>query len=141
MLGNELDYYKEAQKEMRKKYKTTDDHKVTILILREMGVDQHILHIVTNFDALDLAKASSEMEAKICDYGDSRVGPQGILPLQVRFEDLISRRAKDSEAVKKWRSIEDACLKIEKEIISHTALKPEYINEDTIKPYLERFNV
>lgn len=97
-LGKEqknIAHWKEKQQEMIKKY-GTDDHQVTLTILKELKVDPSVVDLIgkKSFHNTIAIRDSKDWELKMLLYADLRVGPKGIMPLKERLEEAVSRLAK-----------------------------------------------
>lgn len=70
-----------------------DDHVATFNIASKLGLNQRILWLVLNkiFIHNEMIAVSDDYELKICAYADQRVGPNGILSLENRFDELKER--------------------------------------------------
>ncbi|MBP9816181.1 hypothetical protein KBD09_03015 [Candidatus Woesebacteria bacterium] len=89
---DELDYWRNIQAQFVEKY-GKGDHDATILVLRELGVSNMIIHFMELSKSIEAALSAIErdMNFAIMFYADFRVGPYGILPLDARIDDLLVR--------------------------------------------------
>jgi hypothetical protein len=73
------------------------------------------------------------------EYCDDRVGPFGVISLEERLEDLRTRYAHyDNTSQSDARNaFENALRQIEKQIFAKCKIKPEDINDETVKPIIE----
>ena len=84
---------------------------------------------------------SNSYEIKICAYCDQRVAPDGVVGIKERLEDAKIRYKCKPLSV--WSNEEKAnyliecSLGIEKQIMEHCKLRPENINDESIKTYVE----
>lgn len=135
-LGSEqtrVEYWKSIQQQMIKKY-GDDDHEATEKMLEEIGVDEKTKTIIAkkSFGNSMETEKSSSWETKILFYADLRSGPFGVIPLQERLADVVSR-------LEKYKNREDldqlieACKKIESQIQENLNFKVDEITEDMIK--------
>ena len=85
-------YWLKIQQDFVAKY-GKDEHLASMQIAEEVGVSKYILELIdaigfnmlaTNFKEKNLAKM-------ICEYGDNRVTPLGIVSLEARLRDLENR--------------------------------------------------
>lgn len=83
---------KQAQADMVEKYGDNEDE-AKMAIVKELGFSEDVLYVLKYMDIYftEEIMASSNWELKICSYADSRIGPNGILSLQERFDELIVR--------------------------------------------------
>ena len=85
---------------------------------------------------------SNSYERKICAYCDQRVAPDGVVSIKERLEDAKVRYKNKPLSV--WSNEEKAnhliecSLGIEKQIMEYCKLKPEDINDVSIKEYIEQ---
>ena len=83
---------------------------------------------------------SDSFEIKICAYCDERVSPTGVESIQKRLEDA-KKRYKGTSSIwgdeKKADYLIECALEIEKQIMQYCSIKPEDINDDSIKEYIE----
>lgn len=128
-----IDYLKQVQQEVLKKYGTTA-HKVTVAMLKEIEMRGEIMDII---DATGLNNASviaswGSNEEKLMMYSDSRVRISGIVSLTERLDDLWVRYPQKYTK----KDIEEAKVimkKIEDEIFAHTTIAPEDITDESTK--------
>lgn len=77
-----------------------------------------------------------------CAYCDQRVAPDGVVGIKERLEDAKIRYKDKPLSV--WSNEEKAnyliecSLGIEKQIMQYCNIKPEDINDESIKDYIER---
>ena len=132
--------------EIRKNYFDkygTNDHEINLEIGRQEGLTEKEIRILDgkrsrkNEETLQ----SNSYERKICAYCDQRVAPNGVVGIKERLEDAKIRYKDKPLSV--WSNKEKAdylikcSLEIEKQIMEYCKLKPEDINDNTIKVYVE----
>lgn len=132
--------------EIRKNYFDkygTNDHEINLEIGRQEGLTEKEIRILDgkrsrkNEETLQ----SNSYERKICAYCDQRVAPDGVVGIKERLEDAKIRYKDKPLSV--WSNKEKAdylikcSLEIEKQIMEYCKLKPEDINDNTIKVYVE----
>lgn len=132
--------------EIRKKYFDiygTNDHEINLEIGRQEGLTEKEIVILDgkrsrkNEETLQ----SNSYERKICAYCDQRVAPSGVVGIKERLEDAKIRYKDKPLSV--WSNEEKAnyliqcSLDIESQIMEYCKLKPEDINDNTIKVYIE----
>jgi HD superfamily phosphodiesterase len=133
-------YWKNIKEQYVIKY-GTDDHHATLVIARELGVSQNVIECIDGINLFrsEEHKNAKEFEKKLCYYVDMRVGPHGVLSLAERIHDTNERyRPISDEKTNKAREISVGNLhEIEKQIFSHTNIKPEDITDESIKHRIE----
>lgn len=132
---------------IRKKYFDrygTNDHEINLEIGKQEGLTEKELKILDgkrsrkNEETLN----SNSYERKICAYCDQRVAPDGVTSIEERLEDAKIRYKNKPLSV--WSNEEkashliDCSLGIEKQIMRYCKLKPEDINDISIKEYIEK---
>lgn len=137
-----LEYWQNVQKEYIEKY-GRDEHKATLEIAKELGVNTSILELLKNIgdhgEFCNQALESNEFEKKITNYADTRVGPKGILSYQDRMHD-VKKRYEGTNFLNTKESFEVLfnCGKdIESQIFANCKIRPEDINDESIAPILE----
>lgn len=84
---------------------------------------------------------SDSYEIKLCAYCDQRVAPDGVVGIKQRLEDAKIRYKNRPLSVwsdeKKANRMIECALEIEAQIMKYCRIKPEDINDQTIKPYIE----
>ena len=90
----------EIKEEFKQKY-GVDEHRASLSIAKELGVSKAVLNCMKS---IDFAKALEnvirpEIEPKICDYADLRVGPFGVVSLDER---LAEGRKRYKNRPEKW---------------------------------------
>ena len=136
--------------EIRKNYFDkygTNDHEINLEIGRQEGLTEKEIRILDgkrsrkNEETLQ----SNSYERKICAYCDQRVAPNGVVGIKERLEDAKIRYKDKPLSV--WSNKEKAdylikcSLEIEKQIMEYCKLKPEDINDNTIKVYVENLKM
>ena len=140
-----LEYWQKVKDDYVKKY-GKDEHHATYLIMKEIGLNEELVDIVhkMNFSLLCEHRDSARWELKILHHVDMRVGPFGIMTYEDRMNDVKKRYAKvpDDEFNKIAKDVREVLLScgkdIEKQIFSHCNIEPEDINDESIKPYMEK---
>lgn len=89
---DELTYWQDIQKEFIEKY-GSGDHVATINIVKELGVSQNIVALLAATADMETALSTlgKDLNFAIMFYADFRVGPQGVLSLDARIDDLLAR--------------------------------------------------
>lgn len=88
----ELPHWQALQKEYIEKY-SANDHEATLNILKELGVKKNIINLIAYTSSTETALAMLEKDINfaIMFYADFRVGPNGLLSLDARIDDLLVR--------------------------------------------------
>ena len=119
-----------------------DDHQISLAIGKELGLSDYELQIMQGKESKrnEEIMNSDSFEIKICAYCDERVSPTGVESIQKRLEDA-KKRYKGTSSIwgdeKKADYLIECALEIEKQIIQYCSIKPEDINDDSIKEYIE----
>ena len=132
---------------IRKKYFDrygTNDHEINLEIGKQEGLTEKELKILDgkrsrkNEETLN----SNSYERKICAYCDQRVAPDGVTSIEERLEDAKIRYKNKPLSVwsneEKANHLIDCSLGIEKQIMRYCKLKPEDINDISIKEYIKK---
>lgn len=131
---------------IRKKYFDkygTNDHEINLEIGKREGLTEKEIIILDGKRSRKNEETlkSNSYERKICAYCDQRVAPDGVVSIKDRLEDAKMRYKNKPLSV--WSNEEKAnhliecSLGIEKQIMEHCKLKPEEINDNSIKQYIE----
>ena len=131
---------------IRKKYFDkygTNDHEINLEIGKQEGLTEQELTILDGKRSRKNEETlkSNSYERKICAYCDQRVAPDGVVSIKERLEDAKLRYKNKPLSV--WSNEEKAnhliecSLGIEKQIMEYCKLKPEDINDVSIKEYIE----
>ena len=132
---------------IRKKYFDkygTNDHEINLEIGKQEGLTEQELTILDGRRSRKNEETlkSNSYERKICAYCDQRVAPDGVVSIKERLEDAKVRYKNKPLSV--WSNEEKAnhliecSLGIEKQIMQYCKLKPEDINDFSIKEYIEK---
>ena len=139
-----MDFWKEKKKEMVKKY-SENDHDATNKMIEEIDAPKEVKFIVTKgiFLDNDFTLASDNWELKIKAISDQRIGPWGVLSLKERFEEVkiryLKRTSGSSIHNPKAQEYINCAFKLQEQVFEHCKIKPEDINDETIKPYLAKY--
>lgn len=134
--NQDINYWKDLQNKYIMRY-GTDDHIVTYNILFELGLEKDYLWLVLNkiFINNEMIANSDNYELIICAYADQRTGPQGIVTLQERFEELRRRYGNNPQASINHPRVQyliDAAYKIEAQILQYTTINISKITNSEI---------
>lgn len=119
-----------------------DEHHASLEIAKELGVSTCIYDLINCIDASVAEKIVTEddFHKKICTYVDNRVSPYGVVSSEEHSLDAKKRYEDHPHAFNEESRlyfIKNLYL-IEKQIFSHCKVKPEDINDESIKKYLEK---
>jgi len=122
----DLSYWQLVQQEFIKKY-GADDHIATFNIASELRLKPRILWLVINkiFVHNEMIAASDDFDLKICAYSDQKTGPDGIVSLKVRFDELKKRYGtKTSASINHPRSeyLIKSSFEIEKQVLQFASI-------------------
>lgn len=138
-----LEYWKNIQKDFIDKYGPSE-HVATLMIDKEIGLNLNILKLVESMDSKIMEKIylSDNFELKICKYADLRAAPNSIVSINERMEEAKRRYEGHRNAFdeEKRKSFKINLEKIENQIFSVCKIKPEDINDESIKGYLEKLS-
>jgi len=134
----ELDKWRQVQKEFTKKY-GNDEHEATNAIVSEIGVSEKVCDIVNSqgFSNACEIEENTSYEKKICEYSDMRVVPQGIQSLQERLSDLRERYEYKNSS-DRFIIGRECVEKIEKQIFEYVKIEPNQISNDSTKEIIEK---
>jgi len=134
-----LDYWQKVKNEYVERY-DPDEHVAVIIIAKKIGVSELVLNLINSIGfrkIINNVSSGTDFMTKISAYSDMRVGPYGAISLPDRLTDLAKRYASksllDSEEIKE---IHKSFYEMEKQIFTKCKIKPEDINDETIKPFI-----
>ncbi len=132
-----LEYWQKVKNNFGKKY-GENEYIATQNIIKEISSSENVLEnsSKTGFSKALLVLESENFSWMICCYADMRVGPHGILSLRERTEDGKKRHKRNNSAGKKNSNFEEVIIaleKIEKIIFENSDIKPEDINDESVK--------
>lgn len=133
-----LKYWQKVKDEYFKKYGASE-HLATLKIIKEIGVSNKVSDLITRIDFSEIFDILSKpIENQISLYADCRVSPFGIVSFQERFLEGKNRykNRKNRITDEQWKIAEDIILKVENNIFSKCKIKPEDINDETVKPII-----
>lgn len=134
-----LAYWQNAKDNFIKKY-GTDDHRATVLILKEIGLSETMVALAggNTHEATCTHRDGDNMYAKILFYADARVSPAGVLPYEQRQKESRDRRRnKDGALSDEEYAVFLGCGKdIETQIFANSNIKPEDITDESIVPIM-----
>jgi putative nucleotidyltransferase with HDIG domain len=135
-----LEYWQNVQNEYFEKY-GENEHKATLKIMKEFGLSHEVIEIVENMHFLQLYdyRDGDNINTKIMNYADNRVNPHGVVSYDERLDEARIRYQNRKDAVPdEERQKLVACGKdIEKQIFAKCKIRPEDINDETVKSIIE----
>jgi hypothetical protein len=134
------DYWQNVKNEYINKY-GKDEHKASINIAKELGISSYIVELINSIDASVAEKIVTEpnFEKKICAYVDNRVSPHGVVSAEEHSMDAKERYKNHPHAFQEEDRLyfmKNLYL-IEKQIFSNSNIKPEDINDESVKEIIE----
>jgi hypothetical protein len=118
------------------------EHHASIKIVEEIGVSTRIKDLVNCVDSssVEIIKMDNDFCKKICIYADNRVNPHNIVSIEERNLEAKKRYENhpNSFGDEEREFFAKNIREIEKQIFSHCKIKPEDINDESIKNYLEK---
>lgn len=131
-----LDYWQKVQSEYFEKY-GHDEHEATLQIMQELGLSKELIELANSnqFSLLCRHRDSDDILAKIVHYADGRVVPHGVLSYTERMEDAKIRYENHPHAFKEEGRLKliDCGMEIENQIFKKCRIKPEDINDESVK--------
>lgn len=121
-----------------------DDHRINDIIAKQEGITEKEIHIMDEKILKNNEKTANNdsFEIKICAYCDQRITPTGVASIKERLEELKKRHQQKGKGSmvneKAANSLIQSATEIEKQIMEYCKLKPEDINDDNIKSYIEK---
>jgi hypothetical protein len=134
------EYWEAVKEELRQKYQSTDEHHVSLLIVKELGMDDKTLELINHIGFREITRnyQDGSMENKICNYADLRVGPNGVISVTERLEDGKKRYSKRSDFNEPNQERIDHMYAMEKQIFGHLNFAPEDITDKSTAPLIEQ---
>ncbi|MCX6753509.1 MAG: HD domain-containing protein [Candidatus Nomurabacteria bacterium] len=136
-----LAYWQGVKEEYILKY-GSNEHKASLLIADELGASVKTKDLVYSVDSASVEMIANEddFDRKLCLYADGRVSPSGVVSINERSLEAKKRYENHRNKFDEERRIfHNTNLNlIEKQIFSHTSIRPEDINDESIKDYLEK---
>jgi hypothetical protein len=135
------EYWQKVQDEFMEKY-GKDDHHANLKIAKELGMPPSVVYLMDQiqFQNLCIHYKDEDMSNKIISYVDQRVAPYGIVSYDERAEEARKRYQNREEFMVKEEERRELFIcgkEIEKQIFAKCKIKPEDINNETVKPIIE----
>jgi hypothetical protein len=132
------EYWESVKREHKNKY-GENEHIATNKIVEEIKVSETVVEFINSISFLGAPKSAEEnnFNHKIMEYADDRVSPGGVVGLDERLMDLRKRYAYKPGKTEHRDAFEGAMHKIEKQIFAKCKIKPEDINDESVKNIIE----
>lgn len=114
----------------------TEEHVAAIKIFQEIGNSEEAIRLINNLEWIYLPRLLNENDTPslLVNYCDMRIGPKGILPIDIRFSDLKMRAPFEG-----IDEIAKLTPKLESLIQSHTSIDLMAITDEQINSQIENF--
>ena len=129
MTPKDIAALKTLQEQIRSKY-GNDEHTVLVALCRASGIREQTVRIVNNTEwslTSELLKRN-DWESLIAIYADRRVGPEGLLSLEERFNDLQKRGV-----IEDANTVRDFGKKLEQELSIFLKINPNSVTNEEIE--------
>ncbi len=135
-----LGYWQNVKDEFIQKY-GEDEYEATVQIIKELGLPERVVNLAgeNRFSYMCKHSEAEDLMQKLIHYADGRVGPHGILSYDERMNDANKRYKNHKLSVEEEERdrLVNCGRDIEKYIFSHSTIKPEDINDESIAPMIE----
>lgn len=133
-------YWQKVKDEYINKY-GKDEHKASTEIAKELGISSYIVELINSIDASVAENIVTEpnFDKKICAYVDNRVSPHGVVSAEEHSLDAKERYKNHPHAFQEEDRLyfmKNLYL-IENQIFSVSNIKPEDINDESVKDKIE----
>ena len=135
-----IEYWQEIKKEFILRY-GNDEHKATLNILKELNINVGITNLINGVGHLYFCDQlnNDDMNIKILNYADTRVGPFGILSYEDRMTEVSLRYKQYGNFI--GDEVHEKAVScgrdIERQIFANCKIKPEDINDESAKGVIE----
>ena len=137
-----LAYWEGVKEKYKEKY-GTDQHEASLMIAREIGLSEQVVHLISlvSFSGLQQTLAQISYEPKIVEYADCRVAPYGIVSIRERFIDgrkrYLNRFHKKEDNDVHFEALTEAGYEVERQIFTKCTITPEDITDETAAPLIK----
>jgi putative nucleotidyltransferase with HDIG domain len=136
-----LEYWEKVKSEYILKY-GENEHHASLNIAQKLGVSTHIQTLIDSVDSSHIEDIFKENDfsKKICIYADNRVTPNGVVSTEEHGLEAQKRYMNHPQAFSEENRLffNTNIFLIETQIFSHTNIKPEDINDESIKDLVLR---
>ena len=133
-----LKYFKKKQKEFWEKY-GQDDNLANELIAKELNANSNVIFLLENkaIENRPFEFWKNNLALTILAYADCRVAPHGVVSMQERIDEYVKRNDyhKDPQKIEHTKKFEEFAKTMEKQLFGKLKIKPQDINQDSIKKY------
>lgn len=140
LSDEEVSDVKVIKEEFIEKY-GEDEHEATIKIIEELGLSEKVKYLAgeNRFSYMCKHNKEGDLTQKLIHYADGRVGPHGVLSYDERMDDANKRYKDHKLSVEEQERdrLVNCGRDIEKYIFSHSNIKPEDINDESVAPIIE----
>ena len=134
------EYWQEVKVAFREKYGDDELH-ARNLIAERIGLSEDVIHLMKSagFAKLETIVDQGSEELKIFQYGDSRVGPYGILSLEDRFREGRERAVKSGRVsgiatrADRFEVLLEKAKELETQLVSYAHFDPAEITDASIE--------
>lgn len=137
-----IEYWANAKEQILKKYKTKDDHELTQRMCEELKLNDRVMYLIDQkiFLNNDTTLKQDDWDLWVSAYIDQRIGPDGIMGLKARLDESRARAKPGSSMADPKEPICTKCaFEIEAKVLARTDLRPEDINDKSVKKYYDKF--
>jgi hypothetical protein len=134
-----IEYWEKVKNDFIEKY-GNDTHIATEMIAKEIGISKQTFSFLQSIGFSNATKneTGNSFGNKICNYSDMRVGPYGVLSMESRIEEAHKRYLGKNRSIvsNNFEQLSQSLRNIERQIFVNCKIKPEDINDETIKPII-----
>ncbi len=136
------EYWEGVKKEFIEQYGKSEHH-AALAIAHEIGLSESVIRLIDGigFSQLENTRDRGSFELKIVEYSDCRVSPHGVTSMDARLEDAKVRYANKfsdmPEAPERFNELLQAAHDVERQIFTHTDIRPEELTEQVLRPIAE----
>ncbi len=133
-----IEYWQNVKDGFIEKY-GNDEHEATIKIIKELNQSSEVINYAgeNRFPYMCKHKEGENFIQKLIHYVDGRVGPHGVLSFNERMNDANKRYKTTSFHEEERDRLINCGREIEKQIFSHSNIKPEDINDESVAEIIE----
>lgn len=128
-----VEYWEKVKAEMIKNY-GSDVHVATLKIVSEVTNEEKIIALVNEmaFDEIKEIAKSGSLEVRLALYADMRIGFNGVISIDARFDDIRDRYVPRGRFTEEELELRRSSAKqIEKEIFTNSSISPEDITDES----------
>lgn len=144
LMGREeknIGYWKKVQQEFKEKY-GDDEHLATLEIAKEIGLEDKTFELLNAIGSSKLQQAleTEDWNKKIVCYSDFRVDPHGIVTVDKRFDEIVSRykgRQHELGNINETEKRRLFCLELQKQLQTMVNFDLDILANNNIQKYLD----